>query len=307
MKVILSRKGFDSSAGGYPSPHFVDSGRLISFPIPDDEMVDTGIRYSDLMVDQSLSYLDLMRQLGIKKYSDGTSVHLDPDINASVFKRNTEWQGIFGQSSAAQAHLLRKKIQVGDLFLFFGWFKDAVRTTSGYRYKNGTHRHIVWGYMQVGEIESIDGAGQYDVWKLSHPHYKCRDREMNTAYIAAPSLSFDSSIPGCGTFKFGNPLVLTQTGQRKRSVWQLPRYFHPSLGTRMSYHEDLYSKSGKPVWELHDGHCILQSVGRGQEFVIEGNVEVGEGLDTAAILVRFMKVSQSRPRSVHFSLDGRVH
>lgn len=275
MKIILSRKGFDSSAGGYPSPHLVDSGRLISFPIPEDETVNTGVSYSDLIVDQSNTYLDLMKQLGIKKYSDGTSVHLDPDINSSVIKRkHTEWRGIFGQSSAAQAHLAKKKVQVGDLFLFFGWFKDVVRTELGYKYVNGTHRHIIWGYMQVGEIEPIAEAVHYDNWKLPHPHYQCRDREMNTAYIAAPTLSFNSSIPGCGTFKFQQSLVLTQAGQRNRSVWQFPRYFHPSSGTRMSYHEDLYSKSGKPVWELRDDHCILQSVGRGQEFVIEGNVEI---------------------------------
>lgn len=36
MKIILSRKGFDSSAGGYPSVHFVENGRLLSFPIPEE-------------------------------------------------------------------------------------------------------------------------------------------------------------------------------------------------------------------------------------------------------------------------------
>ncbi len=34
MKIILSRKGFDSSAGGVPSPIFPDGG-LLSLPIPD--------------------------------------------------------------------------------------------------------------------------------------------------------------------------------------------------------------------------------------------------------------------------------
>lgn len=275
MKIILSRKGFDSSAGGYPSPHLLDSGRLISFPIPDDENVDTGVSYSDLRVDQNHTYLDLMEQLGIKKYSYGSSVHLDPDISGSVtHRKHAEWRGIFGQSSAAQAHLSNKKVKEGDLFLFFGWFKDAVRTATGYRYVNGTHRHIIWGYMQIGEIEPIDKARQYDAWKLFHPHYKCLDREMNTAYIAASSLSFDNSVPGCGTFKYDDSLVLTQAGQRKRSLWQLPQFFHPSIGTTMSYHENLYTKKGKPVWQLRDNHCTLQSVGRGQEFVIEGNDEV---------------------------------
>ena len=33
MKVILSRKGFDSSNGGYPSPIFPD-GQITSLPIP---------------------------------------------------------------------------------------------------------------------------------------------------------------------------------------------------------------------------------------------------------------------------------
>jgi len=276
MKIILSRKGFDSSAGEYPSPHLVDSGRLISFPIPEDEKVDTGVYYSDLRVNQSHTYLDLMEQLGIKKYSQGTtSVHLDPDINASVIQRkHPEWRGIFGQSSSAQSHLARKNIKVGDLFLFFGWFKDVVSTATGYRYVNGTHKHIIWGYMQVGETEYIDKAGMYDSWKLLHPHYKCRERDMNTAYVATNSLSFNDAIPGYGTFSYDETLVLTQAGQRKRSVWKLPRYFHPSMGTRMSYHEDVFSKSGKPVWQLRDDHCILQSVGRGQEFVIEGNAEV---------------------------------
>ncbi len=275
MKIILSRKGFDSAAGGYPSPHLVDTGRLISLPIPEGEKFNTGICYSDLSVNQNHTYLDLMEQLGIKKYSDGTYVHLDPDINASVAQReHAEWRGIFGQYGSAQSHLMKKKIQVGDLFLFFGWFKDAAKKASGYKYVNGTNRHIIWGYMQVGEIESIDPAGQYDSWKLLHPHYMCRNRDMNTAYIAAKHLTFNKAMPGCGTFNFDDCLVLTQAGQRNRSVWQLPHYFHPSKGTRMSYHEDLYSKSGKPVWELRDNHCILQSVSRGQEFVVEGNHEV---------------------------------
>ncbi len=69
-------------------------------------------------------------------------------------------------------------------------------------------------------------------------------------------------------------LVLTSKGQKKRSVRRLPQYFHPSFGTSVSYHESLYDKSGTPVWELHDDCCILNSVGRGQEFVIKGNDDI---------------------------------
>jgi len=35
MKIILSRKGFDSSAGGYPSPLIIEENQLVSFPIPE--------------------------------------------------------------------------------------------------------------------------------------------------------------------------------------------------------------------------------------------------------------------------------
>ena len=45
MKVILSRKGFDSSYGGYPSPILPD-GRMVSLPIP----LDDDIRYFDLNI-----------------------------------------------------------------------------------------------------------------------------------------------------------------------------------------------------------------------------------------------------------------
>jgi hypothetical protein len=34
MRIIFSRKGFDSSSGGVPSPIFPD-GRMLSLPIPD--------------------------------------------------------------------------------------------------------------------------------------------------------------------------------------------------------------------------------------------------------------------------------
>ena len=43
MKIILSRKGFDTTSGGCPSPILPD-GTLLSLPIPDEE----DIKYSDL-------------------------------------------------------------------------------------------------------------------------------------------------------------------------------------------------------------------------------------------------------------------
>lgn len=83
MEVILSRKGFDSAYGGYPSP-ILPNGQMISLPIPSEDSV----RYSDLEVSEGLIYYELMEQLNRKiKMNDSrheidkeTSCHLDPDM-----------------------------------------------------------------------------------------------------------------------------------------------------------------------------------------------------------------------------------
>jgi hypothetical protein len=46
MKVILSRKGFDSASGGMPSPILPD-GTLISLPIPCDRP-GSGVPYASI-------------------------------------------------------------------------------------------------------------------------------------------------------------------------------------------------------------------------------------------------------------------
>ena len=72
MKVILSRKGFDSSNGGCPSPIMPD-GTLLSMPIPSND-IDS---YSDLSY-KEMSYSDILAQLAPRrKYNH---CHVDPDI-----------------------------------------------------------------------------------------------------------------------------------------------------------------------------------------------------------------------------------
>lgn len=109
-----------------------------------------------------------------------------------------------------------------------------------------------------------------------HPHYYHRHRTKNTAYISREWLSFNNSIPGYGCLKYSNSLVLTCEGQNKRSLWRMPRFFHPQFNTKMTFHKNLIDKSGNTIWQLNDDHCLLQTVGRGQEFVISGNTEVEE-------------------------------
>ena len=58
MKVILSRKGFDSKAGGVPNPILPD-GTLLSFPIP--AKIDQ-LTYQDLQY-EGVAYSDILTQL----------------------------------------------------------------------------------------------------------------------------------------------------------------------------------------------------------------------------------------------------
>ena len=48
MKIILSRKGFDSANGGIVSPIF-DDGTIVSFPIPSDDEDTYDSLYCDVL------------------------------------------------------------------------------------------------------------------------------------------------------------------------------------------------------------------------------------------------------------------
>lgn len=258
---------------------FIEKKCHISLPIPEDingNAFDTGITYSDIYFKDGNTYAEVMNSLGIKGF-ENRYVHLDPDLNYNVMRsRANDWKGIFGQCSTSQSHLSNQKVEEGDLFLFFGWFKDVKKINGKYTFVNKTDKQIIWGYLQVGKIESISENENYDEWKLSHPHYYDRNRTKNTAYIASEKLSFNENMPGYGWLRYSEDLVLTCDGQPNRSIWKLPKYFHPSFNTKMTFHEKLISPKGNPIWQLKNDHCLLQTVGRGQEFVISGNTDVEE-------------------------------
>lgn len=266
-KIILSRKGFDSGCGGYPSPILPD-GTMISLPIPasNENITPT---YKDLKCGD-LSYLDLMQQLGMKKYTENSKVHLDPDINFSVIQREKkDWKAIFGQCDVATSHLELNEVGKGDIFLFFGLFRKAIKTENGgYKFDpKESEKHVLWGYMEIGDVIKIDWNGSYPECYLKHPHFEDRNRGKNTAYIATDKLSFNPNIAGAGTFKFDESLVLS-CDPKYKTTWKLPKFFHPDYGTQMTYHNN------KDRWELNDDCCILKSAYRGQEFVISESSDV---------------------------------
>ena len=129
MKLVFSRKGFDSSAGGFPSP--IIDGKPISLPIP---YPSSNVSY------QHLNLGKIVKDLTDRKLTDKDLCHNDPDLK----------MGAFGQVSSAQSHLHNQNIGSGDLFLFFGWFREAEIVDCNYRYKSdATGHHRIFGWMFV--------------------------------------------------------------------------------------------------------------------------------------------------------------
>ena len=121
MKIILSRKGFDTGkkTGGIPSPIMPD-GTLLSLPIQSDY---DNLRFDELMW-QGMTYLDILSQL--KHNRTWTTCHLDPDIRPDVRAFEIEgWKPAFGQIGSAQGVLRNSDISENDLFLFFGLFQQT--------------------------------------------------------------------------------------------------------------------------------------------------------------------------------------
>ena len=109
MKLILSRKGFDSANGGIVSPIMAD-GAMLSFPIlsKDDTTFDS-LCYG------GLCYSELLRDLN---YRGGAQCHIDPDLSQERrVERIDGWVPAFGQINAAATYL--KNIGVNGRGTFF--------------------------------------------------------------------------------------------------------------------------------------------------------------------------------------------
>ncbi len=263
MKIILSRKGFDSENGGYPSPILPD-GKMISLPIP----LKDSIKYSDLKNGES-TYYDLMLSLKLngghlRDLDSETRCHLDPDIYKGTYGREPGWKPCFGQIDQAQIHLENQKVDKNDLFLFFGWFRKT-RDHNGKPkfYPKENDMHAIFGYFQIGEIEKVDQKFPVSDWMAYHPHASGErlNKATNTIYVARDTLEWNDALPGAARFLFNDRLVLTKKGLSK-SKWNLPDSLKEA---EISYHT-------KDSWRGD----YFQSAYKGQEFVIKDNEKVEE-------------------------------
>ena len=132
MKLVFSRKGFDSSAGGFPSP--IIDGKPISLPIP---YPSSNVSY------QHLDLGKIVKDLTGGKLVNTDLCHNDLDLG----------MGAFGQVSSAQSHLHNQNIGSGDPFFFcFLVGSEKQKLDCNYRYvSDAIDHHRIFGWMFVNQ------------------------------------------------------------------------------------------------------------------------------------------------------------
>ncbi|MBC6441535.1 MAG: hypothetical protein GDA53_00060 [Rhodobacteraceae bacterium] len=199
MKIIFSRKGFDTAAGKAPSP--IIDGRPTSLPIPTAHRSVT--TYADLGLAKVVEDVTKGRIAG------GNLCHHDPMFESG--------RCAFGQTGSAQAHLSNNAVGVGDVFLFFGLFAEP-----GTRNRH----HRFFGYLQVEEVIPLGphpaAQDQPAGFRRRHPHTLGEWNRNNTLYL------------GCGhaADTARDDLRLTRPGHRA-SCWRVPQWLRE---TGLTYH-----------------------------------------------------------------------
>ncbi|MGY4496938.1 hypothetical protein ACVWYH_000865 [Bradyrhizobium sp. GM24.11] len=146
---------------------------------------------------------------------------------------------VLGQTGAAQSHLEKSGVNVGDVFLFFGLFAE----------QDGRDRHHrIFGYLAVDEIRRIgeqpSKADDPEGFLRRHPHTIGQWNANNTLYLGAGAKA-----------RTAHPhLRLTKLGASP-SVWRVPSWLKIA---GLTYHSN-------PARWTNEQELIVAS--RGQEFV----------------------------------------
>lgn len=254
MKVVFSRKGVDSAAGKISSA-LID-GRPVSLPIPDGPTSPT--RYEQL----AEPLASLSRDLSAGRLAGDQACHLDPDIDeAALPNRPRGWRGTLGQAGSALSHLRNQGVGEGDLFLFWGLYRNAKVVANRWCYA-GPRRHCMFGWLKVGRILDVGNDGRRllaeDPWLVSHPHAQAGRNGHDAIYVAADNFELAGRVfPGSGVFR--KALVLSDKESRLPSHWRIPDWLNPAIGgTGLSCNPP----------ERFEG-SLLRSAPRGQEFVAD--------------------------------------
>jgi Nucleotide modification associated domain 3 len=221
MKIIFSRKGFDSAAGKAASP--IIAGEPISLPIPTARRSETNYFL--------LGLGKIVEQPTKGRVGAADLCHEDPMFH------DGRWA--FGQTGAAQSHLERNGVGVGDVFLFFGLFASS---------EGHDRHHRIFGYLRVDEVRHLGGrpsnTDNPEGFLRRHPHTIGEWNENNTLYLGSGAKA-RTAHPRLRLTKPGAPV----------SLWTIPAWLKAA---GLTYHNN-------PMrWRNHNELFVAS---RGQEFV----------------------------------------
>jgi len=281
-KIILSRKGYDSSAGGDYSPFDPETGEYIVLPIPvkeEEAKIGNATKYKEILIkanylprcsaSNTQELIDFLKKKQTINKIPSTYAHFDPWLGHCPWLDDSRNHniGAFGQVGAAQTHLDKQGIKKGSLFIFFSRFVPT--NTQRSNLEKGVY--FIYGWLKVGKIikrfEDIEDARL----KQYHPHATKKyytKHSNNTIYLADEFLFEGSSIPGCGYFnRLDKKLLLTSQHDDIPSKWELPLFFNR--------HKPTYFTKDVSKWRIHPDKntCMVKSPARGQEFVFEESPE----------------------------------
>src|SRR5208282_2827002 len=110
-------------------------------------------RYSDIRFDGGdLGKIveDLTRNKK-KNYLGSHRAHFDPDLRKDALPSERGWLPAFGPSGPAETCLANNGVKVGDLFLFFGWFRRVRKQGGHYEFvPKAPDVHLLFGWLQIG-------------------------------------------------------------------------------------------------------------------------------------------------------------
>jgi hypothetical protein len=284
MRLVFSRKAWDSKAGGKPNP--IIDGQFVPLPIPKNKHRGGNVPLKDI-------YWPLQPPISLDVLLGPQVGHFHPDpwLYPGMLKKQAgHWLPAQGHTatSPAHRHLVKEGITEGDIMLFYGWFRKAKFEQGKLTFEERSpDLHVVFGYLQIDEIlENKDfpaltgrlpGLGD-------HPHLNNTVGD-DVLYVAKRFLEIPGLptgvIPGGGLFpQFDPRLVLTdqEGGNTKRSVWRLCGWASsdPSVLPEMTYLKK---------WEREYPDCTTRNRGQGQEFVLKPTPEILQWLVSLLKLV----------------------
>ena len=264
MRVVLSRKGFDSTAGGGSSPILAD-GRMVSMPIPEPVPSPGSPTYEEVEVPGrvQMTYAELGARCGLAAATG--PMHLDPDLIPDAKERAPGWKGALGQAGSAAGHLRKQSMSIGDLFLFFGRFAHV----GGRGLRGQKSFHAIFGYLQVGQMVDIGAGEQPPPWLDGHPHLTHESQTVykrhNMVFLARHRLDFAPDCPGWGVFHYDDALRMTPNDCDGLVWWELPDCFGPEAGATVSY-------LPASCWHPPEARRVrVEVIGNKQELVCKGN------------------------------------